>query len=47
MEPFAKQKRNRLMDTENKLLAVRLGRSWVAGKTGDGIKRYNFPVIKK
>lgn len=39
-----KQNRNRLTDIVNKLVAAREGR-WI-GKTGKGIKRYKFPVIK-
>ena len=42
-----KQNRNKLMDAENKLMAVRWEGSWLQEWVkGEGIKKYTFPVVK-
>lgn len=39
------KKKNKLIDTENRLMAARSGAGGV-GEMGEGVRRYKLPVIK-
>ena len=41
-----KQNKNRLIDTENKLVVARWERGWGMGGKAEGIRKHALPVIK-